>query len=689
MVRITGGSDFLFRGKRNGMEREVVIDVRGKGISYGIALLFFFLVSTIVCISSAYGQTSSNHQLDSQIPAEVDEVYPKRELLFFEEVPIVISATKREQPITESPSSISIITAEDIRRSGATNIADLLRRVPGLDVIRISPSDAQISARGFNESNNNDMLLLIDGRSAYVDFFGIVVWDDLPIVLEEIDRIEIIRGPGSALYGANAFSGVINIITKTPAQAKGTILSATVGEFDTYIWTFMNADVINNWGYKVVANWNETNSFEDRDKNDHETFKGNVLIDYTFDPDRHMYFSAGANQGDGNTLTRVSSWDRDGIFGNAKLNYIHDNWQFQAFYNLIDIDVTPPDTIERSIVNNVFDLEMQHSFDEWERHSITWGANYRHNRVSSKKIIGDDEHDDLFALFIQDQYRIFDDMTLTAGVRLDSHPLTGVHFSPRGSVVYEPWKDHIFRTSIAHAFRNPSFVESYLDLTLSGGAAMAIGNRDLDAEEITSFELGYQTRLLKKKLQIKVDTFFNILDEIIEFRLLPPPPAPPPFLLFDYKNEGRAIAYGGEIGFEYYFSDLLSGYFNYSYEELEARSDGIQFQLNEEGENIDSSPRHKINAGIYAESENGLNGSIDVNFVDEVTFGYFDPDFGFPTEGKLDDYTRVDARLGYKFPKHDIEASLIIQNALDDSHREFPIGELFQRQVLFQLTGRF
>jgi outer membrane receptor protein involved in Fe transport len=235
-------------------------------------------------------------------------------------------------------------------------------------------------------------------------------------------------------------------------------------------------------------------------------------------------------------------------------------------------------------------------------------------------------------------------------------------------------------------------VESYLDLTLSGGAATAIGNRDLNAEEITSFELGYQTRLVENKLQIKIDTFYNILDEIIEFRnanYLPPlPPDPPPFL-FDYDNVGEAIAYGGEISLEYYFSDLLSGYFNYSYQELEARNDGIQFQLNEKGDSIDSSPQHKINAGIYAESENGLNGSIDISFVDDVTFGYFDPDFGFPAEEKLDDYTRVDARIGYKFQKCDVEASLIIQNAFDDSHREFPIGEYFQRQVMIQLTGRF
>lgn len=670
---------------------------------------FSVVVLIVVAIGLSFGGFEARGEtmevdggeVESQAVEASDDLYPKRELLFFEDIPIVISAAKREQPITESPSSISIITAEDIRRSGATDIADLLRRVPGLDVLRVTASDAQISARGFNESNNNDILLLIDGRSAYVDFFGVIVWDDLPIVMEEIERIEIIRGPGSALYGANAFSGVINIITKTPEQAKGTTLSATLGEFDTYTGTVMNADVIGSWSYKVVASWNETNSFEDRDKDEHDLFKGSALVGYDFDADSRLRFSVGANDGDGNTLTRTSPFDRDGTLGYAKLNYDYEDWKFQAFYNLLDLDVIGSDGEERSIVNNVFDFELQHSFEPLEDHTITWGANYRYNRVTSHEIIGDDENEDLFSVFVQDEYAVLDDMTITAGMRLDSHPLTGVQFSPRASVVYEPWETHVFRASVARAFRTPSFVESFLDLNILLAppppfpiTLSAIGNRDLEAEEITSFEIGYQTRLCDNKLGFKVDAFYNILEEIIEFRqvdyTLPPPP--PPFSL-DYDNEGGAVAYGGEISLELDLSERVSGYFNYSYQELKARSDGVQFQLNEDGDIIESSPQNKINLGIYGELENGLNGSIDLHYVDKVTFGFFDPDstpLPFqPTFVKLDDYTRVDARIGYMFPNRDLEVSLIVQNALDDRHKEFPTGEEFKRQVFFQVVGKF
>jgi iron complex outermembrane receptor protein len=621
-----------------------------------------------------------------------DEAFPKRELLLFEDVPVVISATKREQPITQSPSSISVITAEEIRRSSATTVIDLLRRVPGLDVMRITPSDANVSARGFNEPSNNDVLLLIDGRSAYVDFFGIVVWDDLPIVLDEIERIEIIRGPGSALYGANAFSGVINIITKKPGQLEGTTVSSAAGEYDTTILSVIHADVLDSWSYKVVAGWDEASSFEHTDENDHRTFRGNFLINHDFAPDNRIYFSAGGTEGTGNTLTRLSQFERDGLLiGYAKLNYDYENWRFQTFYNLLDIDVTAEgDDNERSIVNNVLDAEFQHVLYPREDHVITWGGNYRFNTVSSREIIGEDETENLYSLFVQDQYRILEDMTLTAGVRFDSHPLMGIHVSPRASVVYEPWIGHIFRASVARAFRNPSFVESYLDILIEEPPITVVGegDDDLEAEEITSFEIGYQTRFLDNRLEFKIDTFFNILDEIIEFRKADD--APPDTILLEFFNAGKAIAYGGEISMVYGITDWLSSYANYSYQELEARSDEVQFQLNEKGESIDSSPQHKFNTGLYAFSETGWNGALELNYVSDTTFGFLDRTAGFePMEVDLDDYSRVDVRIGYKFPKYDIEASIIAQNALNDVHREFPTGEPLKRKILFEITGRF
>jgi len=225
-------------------------------------------------------------------------------------------------------------------------------------------------------------------------------------------------------------------------------------------------------------------------------------------------------------------------------------------------------------------------------------------------------------------------------------------------VVYEPWKGHIFRVSLARAFRNPSFIESFLDLSIQEGPVTVIaeGDRDLEAEEMTSFEIGYQTRLLDNRLDFKVDTFFNILDEVIEFRKVAG--SPPGLIELEYFNAGKAIAYGGEVSLTYPLTTWLSTYANYSFQYLEARSDSIQFELNDEGDEIESSPQHKFNAGLYAFSPTGWNGAVELNLVSDVTFGFLDPTIGFePTEVELDSYNRLDFRLGYRFSKYDIERS--------------------------------
>ncbi|MBI4831948.1 MAG: TonB-dependent receptor, partial [Candidatus Lindowbacteria bacterium] len=520
-----------------------------RALSLAIALAVFF---------------GSSARPDQEIEVDTASGPPEeslqREELLFQEFPIVFSAAKMEQPITQSPSSISVITAEDIRRSGATNIADLLRRVPGLDVIRITQSDANISARGFDEPGANAVLVLIDGRSVYLDFFGNILWDSLPIVMEEIERIEVIRGPGSALYGANAFSGVINIITKTPEQLQGTTVSSTIGQFETFINTVIHAGVQDRWSYKVVGSWNETNSMEFDDTNEREDAKASALLGYQFENDSKLTFSTGFDDGDGNTLAGDSVFAREGTLYYAKLNYDYEIWKFQTYYNMTDLDVA--DEIseeERSIVNNVVDFEIQNTLEPNDENILIWGLNYRYNRVVSRELIGRNQTENVFSIYAQDEFRPVADLAITGGVRFDHHPITGHHFSPRLSAVYEPWENHVFRATFSQAFRNPAFVESYLDLMIMTEAAplpdfpvTLTGNRDLDSEQITSFELGYQTRQLQNRLGLKAEVFYNLLDDFITLLPVSVDPFPPPTSFdFGFINSGEAIVTGGELSLDY------------------------------------------------------------------------------------------------------------------------------------------
>jgi iron complex outermembrane receptor protein len=184
-----------------------------------------------------------------------------RELLLFMEVPTVVTATGREQPLTQAPSAITVITADEIRQSGATNIPDLLRVVPGLDFFRTSASNVSIAARGLNAQAFARMQVLVDGLSVYEDVLGLIYWHQIPVPLEEIERIEIVRSPATALYGDRAFAGVVHIITKSPEALQGTHISAAGGEAGTGIVNLIHAGVREKLSYKVSAGYDRTNEF--------------------------------------------------------------------------------------------------------------------------------------------------------------------------------------------------------------------------------------------------------------------------------------------------------------------------------------------------------------------------------------------------------------------------------------------
>ncbi|HBH80507.1 MAG TPA: TonB-dependent receptor, partial [Nitrospira sp.] len=171
----------------------------------------------------------------------------QEEALYLKEETVSI-ASRYEQPISKAPSDVYVITDEDIRNSGATDIPTLLRQVPGFEVMQTSAVDFNVSVRGNNQLLAHKLLILVDGRSIYIDQSGQVLWKLLPVALTEIKRIEVLKGPASAVYGFNAFDGVVNIITKSPEEMKGTTLQVAGGELGTLLTTGVHAGMVGNWG---------------------------------------------------------------------------------------------------------------------------------------------------------------------------------------------------------------------------------------------------------------------------------------------------------------------------------------------------------------------------------------------------------------------------------------------------------
>ncbi|HVN67420.1 MAG TPA: TonB-dependent receptor, partial [Candidatus Sulfotelmatobacter sp.] len=397
---------------------------------------------------------------------------PQREELLFQEIPVVITAARHEQPFADSPSTISVITAEDIKLSGATNLEELFRSLPGMDVFIATASNTNVSARGQNFLMPHNILTMIDGYSVYEDFLGTTLWETLPVTLDEIKQIEIIKGPGSALYGANAFAGVINIITKSPDEIKKTTLSGAAGEQGTRLASFLTARNEAKWGYKFSLGYDGANAWS----NPAQEAKGVVRTNFTWrsklDEDREISFSSSLSQGKANlivpqflsTVLQTSDFD----FNRKYFHFAYEGPGFsvRSFWNDTQADLDKfGATGQYNIAVDTYDTEVERFLQLGENNSLILGGNIRLDRVNSDAL--DANHaQTLWGTYLQDEIKIKEGLTFTLGGRYDYHPLAKEHFSPRASLVFHPRPDQTMRLSAATAFRNPSFSESYLNLPL-------------------------------------------------------------------------------------------------------------------------------------------------------------------------------------------------------------------------------
>jgi len=597
--------------------------------------------------------------------------------------PPVITPGRREQRLSEAPSTTTIITAEEICRSGATNIPDLLRMVPGLDIFRISASDVNITARGLNSRLAHRMQVYIDGRSVYEDFLNLVFWHELPISLHEIERIEIVKSPISALYGANAFSGVIHIITKSPEDLKGTQITQTAGNAGSYLTNVIHANVHDALSYKLSFEYDRTNHFpnpaigrSDHDKG-REDYRGNLFAEYKFLGGSRFSFAAGMDAFDRDLdpglvpapapPTRVFA---NGGLGFLKLNYSLADLKLQFAWDRLDMDLRSSILARRvPVTANTFKLDGQQSWLLGAQHTLTAGLSYRHHMFDSRFLIGPEQQQDLFSAFAQHEYKPLNELIFTLGLRVDTHPEAGVTVAPRGSVVYSPWQNHTFRASISRAFRNPSVLENFVDFgAITGFAPPAdvitiLGNRNLDPEEITSYEVGYQT-VLFKRLRGRVDFFYNRLSRMNTGTTQTGP------LEFTILTQGGGYIVGAELGAELLFTDWLKGFANYSYQNRDVKPEILSI-----------GPRHKGNLGLSANLPKRIETDIYLNTVGGSA----------SLQGKVDPYTTVNLRLGYPFEILGAKARFhfAVSDIFNHKHKEFPGGDTLERRITGLLQLRF
>lgn len=439
---------------------------------------------------------------------------------------VVITASRYGQEPLDSPSTVSVITEEDIRLSGATNIPDLLRRVVGVDVMSLSASQPDLSIRGFNRELSNKVLVLIDGRSVYLDVLGAVIWSHLPISLAEIERIEIIRGPGSAVYGANAVTGVINIITRTPGQGRNVAMAeagnpgylqgnavVTGGREQTTWRVSAGLQQAGRWSQHVdAASYGSLDTFLEDQDSALSVIRTNGRVDQTFLDKGFFSLSGGYATGvtEFYTLGALGDYvfDMNNGYGRADLSY--GPFHLRAFYNAVSGENGPwSQYVGARDLNNVLDTdvldveaETQQDFTTGQvEHRLAAGVGYRYKRVTWDYLATQDNAEGLvdehhLNAFAQDEARI-GPVSLVASLRVDRHPLVPDitrTLSPRGAAIVRVADKTSVRVSGGTSFRAPSFLESYLDLELpvrsDATYVRVYGDTALEPERIATAEIG-------------------------------------------------------------------------------------------------------------------------------------------------------------------------------------------------------
>ncbi|MGP0592633.1 TonB-dependent receptor plug domain-containing protein [Nitrospira sp. T9] len=677
-----------------------------------IHFLFSGLIGGTLCLFANTNLYAGSEEQNQTTPAAIDLALIKEDLEFLKEENVSIAAA-HEQPISEAPSNVYVITDADIRQSGATDLPTVLRRIPGLEVIQMTGADFNVSMRGDNQSRANKLLVLVDGRSIYLDPQGEMLWKAIPITLPEIKQIEVLKGPASAIYGFNAYDGVINIITKSAEEMKGLTVQAGGGEFSTVMLSAIYGGRFEDLSYRISYGYDQTNEWDDRDKKAFGSNKFNIATTYALPDDTAVKLSGGfltSSQYEGPIVdTVVISQEPEQGYVNAAYegaNYFlrgyWTNLQQPGDVNAFSPNISPfisffsPEngSSKQNLNWNSYNVEGQHRLRMGATSELTYGLNYRYNSTTSNFLSGSN-HENRLGLYVQEEWKPISMLTAVAGLRFDMDTYINPTYSPRGSLIFKPSENHSFRLTAAIAYRAPTIFETHTDsraaVTFPGFPPFVppsttigslTGSENLKPEKITSYELAYQGWFFKHRLRTQAAVFLNNLKDLIGQENTGVGPS-----LTFANASGEATIQGVEGGAEFLMMPWLTGFANVSYQDI---SQSLVGRVRRGG------PQWKVNGGLRADLDNGLNGEAAFHFVGSAdypigplftTFSTFPGGFPAPNE-RVGSYILLNLRGGYRFWNNRAELAVSAFNALNDKHKENPLGETIKSRVLCWLTIR-
>lgn len=379
----------------------------------------------------------------------------------------VISASHRPLPLRLAPATVHVVTAEEIRASGAQTLWDALRSVPGVDVMNTRAFQGEVGIRGLNRALNNRTLVLVDGVTVLNGFGDFVTWESIPISLEEIDRIEVVEGAASALYGANAVNGVIHIITKSPEQLPAGTLSFAGGQRGTSLGSVLLAGRRPHADSKLSLSWRTTHGFEDRSLLASEVAKFNAAVSWR--PTANSEFRLAGGGANINTQIATggagAAYD-DGPLGFGRVDLRYGDTKMRGFWNRGRTKLRDFNALREPRANyDTYDMTVTHALQLPGHHEFVLGGSYRRNTMRAPVLRTEAEQQDLTALFFEDSWSLVPQLNFVVSGRLDHHPRTDFMFSPRASLMYLPNAQQAVRLSAGSSFRNPTLIENYLEVS--------------------------------------------------------------------------------------------------------------------------------------------------------------------------------------------------------------------------------
>lgn len=591
----------------------------------------------------------------------------------------VVTASRVPLSVQQTPATVYVISGKEIEAVGAQTLWDVLRVVPGVDVMATRTFYGEVSIRGLNKALNNRTLVQVDGRTVLNGLFDTVYWEGIPVMLTEIDRIEVVLGPSSALYGANAVNGVINIITKTPDQLKGGKVHYRFGEFQTHLASAVYGNRSGNISYKMGAGFRRTHQFENPDLEASDVQKVNGWVGY----DNGLGIKLHLSGGYANHMTQFATGGSNPPQLNGYTSFLRADVQYQstrlrAFWNRGRPRVRDFSPTEIFFNPNIYDVQVEHTFRYNKNLQWVLGGSYRRSVMASNIYVRPRVVQNDWAMFGEGVWVLHDMWSVVGSGRVDHNPNTGWVCSPKGSVIFLPDPRHAFRFSIGTSFRNPTLTEANLDIIQKINirfpidvSLRAVGNVQTDPENLYLYELAYTGKF--DKVHFKATGFhYHLKDMISTPDLILVEEALPEAVLLQatFGNlSGDTQSWGGELSAEVLMSKSTKGFANYAYQRITGTLDAVM--------PIEGGPRHKLNLGIQTQ-KSGWKLAAWVHWVDRISFYAIDVQNILvsqePDVTDIPAYWLLNGRVSYDISKTGLSVGVEGFNLLNRRHFQIAGG---------------